>query len=473
MKNSCEPTLSSVWVQRSSLNRGDRVNSHNLGYTLTVRHIERTSLPILALFHRKMDFPAPRKRRSNKSKGGSSRPQPRAEFRGNGKDQLYYNVPHGKYNEHGLAAHPNLRITENTPANLRPYAKRETPPLDIPRTGLVTMKDCHVVRQRNLPKLLFRQMSEVGQFNRFDPTIKVVCSTLFPNRSVYDSQDPRYRPQAYCIQTRFWTDTQVETWGKFAMAYGIQYSGRTEYLIPKALLGYISGGTVYASNLPWPRPQDPGPLQDLYVSPHRRKRLRSSQARVMRALRKVQKREFEVKPIPLEEVLVFRRQYSRKTIDRMFPGNMPISEYRRSVPNVLSLAFGPPGRVSPPAMEALRRIYSRPEKFVQDLPWLAPKGKTPSVRMAIERPVSQPVRERNGAKLYPVLHSDHGGCFRSMVGTGSHLYLVDTRKAFDKRLQDPAGRQKVIDNYHRWKDLLDGGHEPERSSGHVLGSWFD
>jgi hypothetical protein len=337
----------------------------------------------------------------------------------------------------------------------------------------VTMEDCHVIRQRNLPILLYRQMYEVGRFNRFDPNIKEVCASLFPKGTVYDSQDPRYRPQAHCIQTRFWTDSQVNIWGRFAMSYGIRYSGRTEYVIPKSLLGKIAnGGSIYAKNIPWPRPQDPGPLQGLY-SPNRRKRLRSSQSRVLRALRKVQKREFEVKPIPLEEVLVFRRQYSRKTIDRMFPGNMPISHYRRSVPNVLSLAFGPPGRVSQPVIEALRKIYSRPEKFVQDLSWLTPKGKGPSVKMTIERPVSQPVRERNATKLSVALNSDHGGCFRAMHSTGSNLYLIDTRKVFDKRLQDPAGRQKVLDNYHRWKDLLDGGLKPEPTSGWVLGGWFD
>lgn len=387
----------------------------------------------------------------------------RAEFRDNQKTRkprLYYEPEHGSHNE--LFVHPKA-----TRANEMPYTKRKELPLDIHRTGVVTLADAKSVRLRNLPLLFSKQLSAVGRYH--GPAIlKKVYKILFPTGHLYKSQDPAYRPKAGCIQTYFWDDVQVETWAHFANSYGITYSGRTEYMFPRGLLGKLVHNSVYESNVPWPDIRNLGslmPITKVKFNNHRR----SDYRRMMRALR-LRSKEFTVRPLRIEQVLTVRKVLTKREIDLRYDHSCPISQFRESIPNCLSIRFGKPAQVPQIVLESLRRIYSTPKKFFHDLTWLLPKGGDISMKLEMKKAPTKAAHQK--VRQIVVLTSTAGGTFWRMVGTGSQLGVIDTN--FFGIIKSPEDRKTVIENYHKWQYHLDNEPDDDErpSSGTVLGSWF-
>jgi hypothetical protein len=383
-------------------------------------------------------------------------PQPRAEFRG----KLYYEPKfHDSYNVLGLT-----EFTSKTSWNEMPYAKREAIPFDIPRSGVVTLADAHVVRQRNLPITLYKQLKEVGYY--INPKLKEACLTLFPTGTrVYDNVDPIHRPKVGCIRTKFWTDHQVKTWGIFANAYGIKYSGRTEYQIPKGLLG-IAGpaGAYYRGKHGWPKLSDPVALQPLHLPPSRGKR--SEFSRIMRSLRK--KGQYKVESFDFKDFLAKRKIYPRRVIKRLFWEQHEVKNFRQfrdSIPECLSVGIGPPLQVSTIIKRAAKSLASRAKKFNPDLPWFVDVVPTET-----RKPKYAPVMEASEKyRRIATLTTANGGQILNLIGPGPSGFLIDTfpgnEIAGDRRFE-------VLDNLKKWQDRLDD--DPDKYSGQtVLGGWFD
>jgi hypothetical protein len=389
---------------------------------------------------------------------GDRRTHPRAEFRGKKveKPLLYYQPSHGPYT--GLLAHPKGKS-----CNELPYARREAIPLDKRRGDVVTLADAHVIRQRNLPLIFSIQLKDVGR-HRGPPILKQVYSILFPEGHRYKVQDPKHRPKAGCIQTKFWDDNQVQTWGKFANSYGVRYSGRTEYSFPKGLLGRVVNDGVYTSKTPWPDTKDPGPLQTVYLRP--RRRIRSELSRVKRSIKRRMK-DFVSKPLEIGQVIGVRKILSRKEIDRRYDHSCPISQFRERIPNCLSIKFGPPAQVSQIVLDSVRRIYSTPKKFLDDLSWLVPKGKPVEVTLRMKMAPRMEPSPKN--RLIAMLTTMDGGSFYAMHTTGHRLELLYTDMTGDKA---SAERSTIRDKMFSWQDKLDENPD-EYSAGEKLGGWFD
>lgn len=403
----------------------------------------------------------PQRKLGSKGPNGDRGPQPRAEFRGKRKTVMSYEGYHGSYNEMGFA-HPNA-----TRANERPYEKRVPVTPDKSRSGFVTLADAHVVRQRNLPVILQKQLHEKGRFAH--PKLREIDDILFPQGSKYTTQEPKYRPNIGVIQTRFWTDHQVKTWGLFAMSYGIKYSGKTEFQIPRDIQGYVSYGSYYSKNVPWPQPGKQAFLEKVRrLSRHRR----SEAARIRRSLR-VRKKDLDVSPEDIVDIIVQRRTLSVKQIGLNIPEGVPFREFKDSLPKVLSLKYGPALQLSEVVMVALRNIYSNPKKFTQDLPWVVNSEENLHYRIRVESPKNSHEWRKQMARLAPFFSADGNIYALPLMADHRHIFgegYSSTRA--QEHLRFPTVQQAGL-MANVYQSYIDELQEEGRPVPAVLGSWAD
>lgn len=350
-----------------------------------------------------------------------------------------------------------------------PFVRRVPETIHIvqrPReSGIVGPEPDYSVRTSYIPVGLFHTLLRwIGK----QRTYQIFSGYSQIQRDLSPAESAKYRPpKGFMSMNLNWTDSQVKAWTKMAHLCGITYVGKQHYNVPKALLGYWRGGTHYHNPMPreWHKL---GPYADLTL-PLKKRHPRSEKRRIGRSLERSVK-EVIVKPLPLQSVLGLRKIYTKREIDRMYQRDMPISQFRESIPTCLSIRFGKPRQVPQIVLESLRRIYSTPQKFLHDLSWLVPKGKEPVVKLTMK---AAPTREAVKKKVRLIAHlerTEKGGLFRAMATTSSRLELpltgyLSTLTAESERYKEIRKKQS------EWQKILDDDSSDEYHAGDVLGDW--
>jgi len=387
--------------------------------------------------------------------------QPRAEFRGK-RIVPYYEDAHGHEPQTGLSA---LLLYGNRDKDewAKPIKRKKLPQFPTRKGGIVGPEMDHSVKARNMPIIFIKQMIDKTRYiqvkGRF--IYREILDVLF--QADREFHHPSLRPKVGCYPTFNWTDFQVKTWTDFAHKMGIHFSGLTEYSFPKGCLGIARGGSYYPSKTPWPRPGDERKLVPFFF----RSGKRSESSRIMRSLKRIAK--LEVRPVDFKDVLVKRRIYSRREINRLFYNQTDVKsirEFRESIPYCLSVNIGPPMQVSTIVKRSIRNLATRAKKFEPSLPWFSDVVPSYTRPMLLAPTKAQGERYRRIATLTTA----NGGQIMNMIGPGPQAFLVDSET--QGLIKNPGDKMKVLENLHKWQDRLDD--DPDEYQGQtVLGGWFD
>jgi hypothetical protein len=389
---------------------------------------------------------------------GENRPQPRAEFRGKGRD-AYYTPYHGSYSPY--TCHPDWDNMKDRRLSTRsqPYAVREEIPwVESPVSGPVTGFD-KSVRARNMPILFIKQMKDRALFIKTDkgyPFYAKVYDLCFKDYGDF-YVEAKNRPKIGCIPTFNWNDEQVSAWSKLAKHIGVQYSGKREYSFPKGCLGEMSHGRSYSTRKPWPRFSDPDDkgreIFPFFETPRRR----SDTSRQYRSLRRKVK-QATVKPLDFTSLLVQRKVETRAQIKQLWWNSdrrMSFREFRDSRPNCLSLNTKKPLQVSRIVMDSLMKLGSRVSKFIPDLPWIKPK------KLEYKIQFHQP------------LNRERAGRLNVWVSIDKNIYVNHGNISNIHIISDPKLREHVRKKVEDLQSMVD--YDEDHNDGYrgpaTLGRW--
>jgi len=250
--------------------------------------------------------------------------------------------------------------------------KRLGNPSQRPRvSGVVGPELDWSVRYSNVPLRLFRLITA---WNAGCPHWIMLAFTTPPPTEVsnelksasdapywkVDERSAKTRPKAGCTRTFDWTDAQVSVWTRFCHVYGIQFAGKADYKVPKALLisnDDAARGDRHMLVNRWPKDIETvktSGLEDFrfmkqlgYNPKHNRK--------VGKNHRFIRRRRFVVKPTTIDDLMVIRHPSRRESLkyglDRTSFHRFSCGRGLRSpIPSIVA--------------RAIESIYSKPVKTI-------------------------------------------------------------------------------------------------------------